>query len=78
MSDRINENSRLRDRSGNVIDNDPLTSFLYDLLRDHVNPSTVEKLVRDSRADSAPFVYSNGYLARYAQDLAGRLRGDIK
>lgn len=63
----------LRERSGSIdIQGDKLTSFLYDLLRDHLPSGTVENLVREA---SEPDVsYANGYLALYAHDLANRLR----
>jgi hypothetical protein len=66
-------NSELRLRSGEVNINDRLTSFLYDLIRDHLDAGTVEKLVRD--AQEPDVAYTNGWLAKYAEDLAKRLRG---
>jgi hypothetical protein len=35
-------------RSGKVMFNDPLTSFLYELMRDHLPTSAVEQLVRNA------------------------------
>jgi len=69
------ENTSLRARSGNIDVNDPLVSFLYDLLRDHLAPGLVERLVQE--AVTYPNVmYTNGYIAKYCQDLAARLRGE--
>lgn len=66
------QNRELRERSGKVdVHGDRLTSFLYDLLRDHLLPGQVERLVRDAAPDCQ---YTNGHLARYAKDLADRLR----
>lgn len=65
-------NSELRIRSGEVNINDRLTSFLYELMRDHLPLGVVEKLVRDSLEPDA--AYTNGWLAKYAKDLADRLR----
>jgi len=65
-------NSELRLRSGEVNVNDRLTSFLYELMRDHLDAGTVEKLVRDSQDPDV--AYTNGWLAQYAEDLAKRLR----
>ncbi|HEY5268258.1 MAG TPA: hypothetical protein VII94_03940 [Candidatus Saccharimonadales bacterium] len=65
-------NSELRLRSGEVNINDRLTSFLYDLLRDHLPVATVEKLVRDAQEPDC--AYTNGWLAKYAEDLAKRLK----
>jgi len=60
-------------RSGSVTFKDPLVAFLYTLLRDHLSFGEVEQLVRD--AESHPQAkYTNGWVATYAKDLAGRLR----
>lgn len=68
MSD---ENRLLRLRSGEINIHSKLVSFLYDLIRDHLTPGTVEKLVRD--AQESDVQYTNGWLAKYAEDLALRL-----
>lgn len=47
-----------------------LVAFLYDLLRDHVTPGVVEKIAQDATAET---LFTNGWLARYAEDLATRL-----
>jgi hypothetical protein len=65
------ENDALRARTGDVELPDKLTSFLYDLLRDHLPAGTVESLVRG--AQTTPIRYCNGHLARYAEDVAKRL-----
>jgi hypothetical protein len=65
-------NSDLRVRSGEVNVNDRLTSFLYELIRDHLPASVVEKLVRDSQDPDV--AYTNGWLAQYAEDLSKRLK----
>jgi hypothetical protein len=73
MYDNDEENKRMRKRSGEVrIKNSRLTSFLYGLLRDHLPSADVEQLVRDSKDKDV--TYTNGWLARYAQDLAKRLQ----
>lgn len=59
-------------RSGSVTSSDPLVSFLYLLMRDHVTPGSIEELVRESKPEEAQ--YTNGWLASYAKDLADRLR----
>jgi hypothetical protein len=68
-------NDQLRQRSGDVKIEGKLVAFLYDLLRDHLAPGTVEELVRDAEksAESETVSYSNGWIARYAEDLARRL-----
>ena len=68
------ENDLLRDRSGRVTDRRPLVGLLYDLLRDEVPPARIERLVRE-QGGGDQFVFSNGWLAQYAQDLANRLLG---
>jgi hypothetical protein len=68
----------LRFRSGDVkTKKDPLTSFLYELMRDHMTPGEVEYLVLSAVNEPEDVSYSNGWLAEYAADLAGRLRGEI-
>jgi len=64
-------NKDLRERSGSVNIRSRLTSFLYDLMRDHLTPGVVEELVQESIAIEVS--YTNGYLAQYAFDMAKRL-----
>jgi hypothetical protein len=63
----------LRERSGTVVINSRLVSFLYQLMRDQVAPGIVEKLVIESE-DEPIITYTNGWLAKYAEDLANRLK----
>jgi hypothetical protein len=70
-------NNELRERSGHVVVDSHLTSFLYTLMRDHLPVADIEVLVRDSEAESL-CTYTNGWLAKYAEDLAIRLTKDIK
>lgn len=64
------ENKLLRARSGEITIHSKLTSFLYDLLRDHLPAGVVEELVRNAQPEVH---YTNGWLAKYAEDLALRL-----
>jgi hypothetical protein len=64
-------NKSLRIRSGEVNVHSKLTSFLYDLIRDHLPAGTVESLVREAQEPDVQ--YTNGWLAKYAEDLALRL-----
>lgn len=64
-------NEDLRERSGNVLIKSKLTFFLYDLMRDHLTPGTVEELMEDVKSEEVS--YTNGWLAKYAEDLARRL-----
>lgn len=66
------KNKALRARSGEVEINSHLVSFLYELMRDHLPPGTIESIVRASE-DEPNIKYTNGWLATYAQDLANRL-----
>ena len=67
-------NAALRERSGAVTDDRALVSFLYELMRDHVTPGDVESLVRTVESEDGPeCLFSNGWLAQYAKDLADRL-----
>lgn len=71
------ENADFRERSGTVQDDSPLVSFLYELMRDHLTPGKLEAMVRDCLHPQCT-VYTNGYLAKYAQDLAKRLNAKPK
>lgn len=65
-------------RSGNVMHNSPLVSFLYTLMRDgDVSPGRVEELLKHNVVYGAAS-YSNGWLAVYASDVANRLREDVR
>lgn len=62
---------RLRSVFGNVTDRSVLVSFLYELMRDHLLLGVVEELVLNS--PPCRTVFTNGWLAQYAQDVATRL-----
>jgi hypothetical protein len=66
------ETVALRERSGTVQINSRLVSFLYELMRDHLPVGIVEELVQASKEPDV--TYTNGWLAKYAQDLANRLK----
>lgn len=68
-------NEDMRDRSGNVTIKCKLTSFLYDLMRDHLAVGEIEELIQDSTPDEV--TYTNGWLAQYAHDLARRLLNEL-
>ena len=63
---------RMRKASGEVNDDRPLVAFLYELVRDDVTTGVLEERV-DRIADGGPFQFTNGWLARWAQDAAERL-----
>jgi hypothetical protein len=62
----------LRDRSGCVEIDSLLVSVLYELMRDHVPPGIIEEIIKNSSKDTK-VLYTNGWLAKYAEDLALRL-----
>lgn len=64
----------LCERSGNIESSDPLVSFLYDIMRDHLPVGTVEALIADALKAQDGASYDNGWLAQYAMDVAKRLR----
>lgn len=63
---------RLKDNSGNVVGTSPLVSFLYTLMRDHLTPGKVEEILQECLYNGE-FHYSNGWLAKYAEDVAVEL-----
>lgn len=65
------EVERMRTQSGWVRDRRRLVSFLYDLLRDHLSAGKLEDLVRGALPGET--LYTNGWMAKYAQDIADRL-----
>lgn len=64
---------RMREASGAVKDDDKLVCFIYSLGRDHLSLGDIEGIMSELRGNSE-YVYTNGWLARYAQDVANRLR----
>jgi len=52
-----------------------LRVFLYLLMRDTVVPGEVERMICEAEQSRGVAVYSNEYLARYAEELAARLVG---
>ncbi len=61
--------------SGTYMFSDQLTNFLYTLMRDHLTPGVVEKLVLQIEEEQTkqPITYTNGWLAAYSNYLALRL-----
>ena len=55
---------------------DWLTGMLYTLMRDAVPTGEMERIVKDMEQEdrTGTTVYSNGHLARYAKELADRIR----
>ena len=55
---------------------DPMVVFIYLLMRDYVTPGKVEKAIIDQELAeiNGYCILSNGFLARYANDIVDRLR----
>ena len=70
---RWGELDRMAETSGKVTDDRPLVLFLYLLLRDHVAFGAVEGIADEATGADLSAVFSNGWAARHAQDLADRL-----
>lgn len=69
----------MRVRSGHVKDTDPLVSLLYSLIISELPVGRIEKLMIEIDAFKERQVkYTNGWIAKYAQDLAFRLRPTAK
>jgi len=68
----MDDNKRLETDSGNFSSDDRLVSFLYELMRDVVTPGKVEAMMRNSQ--ETPVNFSNGWLAKYSEYIAKRLR----
>ena len=65
---------RLREQSGRVECTGRLVSFLYTLMRDELPPGKVEFLVQVTESEGdCKNIYTNGWLAKYAESLAARL-----
>jgi len=64
----------LRERSGGHTSPDPLVTALYLLMRDHLPAGVLERVVAEAEGGVGNTItFSNGWLARYAQDIAHRL-----
>lgn len=73
MKDYVKQQmNAMRTRSGTVTIDCKLTAFLYDLMRDHLSAGAMEKLLAQSV--DGPVIYTNGWLAQYAADIAARLK----
>lgn len=71
--DPSDDNAAMRTRTGEVDDDRRLVAFLYLVARDHVVPGALEELLENLARADGPFEFTNGHLARYAQDVAARL-----
>ena len=71
----ITRTEELREASGKVTYADPLTSFFYQLIRDELPAGIVEKVIQQVINEPVEgCIFTNGWLAEYAHNLAERLR----
>jgi len=74
MMEASKRTEELKEASGSVTYSDPLTTFLYLLMRNDLPAGTVESLVRESINSAEECVFTNGWLAQYAHNLAEELK----
>lgn len=63
---------RMRKASGSFRSKEKLVGFLYVLMRDHVTAGIIEELMEG--VSNKDCLYTNGWLAQYAEDVANRLK----
>jgi len=67
---------RMRAASGRIDSRRKLVSFLYILARDHMTVGAIEGLwINHVEPDRGKSMFTNGWLAQWADDLADRLEG---
>lgn len=71
------ENARMRQASGNIDSSDPLVAFFYLLARDEMPLGDIEALIDQVDKDNTN-IFTNGWMAQWAQDAARRLHGNGK
>ena len=64
----------MRNASQSFKSNDKLTSFLYQLIRDHLPSGVVSELVREIADEPDDIVYTNGWLGEHADYLSKLLQ----
>jgi len=77
--------ARMRKKSGHVNDTRLLVGFLYMLMRDKMTPGNIEGILLElsnahdyDESEVRTFQFTNGWLAKYAQDVADRLLANKK
>ncbi|KKM67119.1 hypothetical protein LCGC14_1474370 [marine sediment metagenome] len=71
MKERMED---LREASGEVSYSDPLTTFFYLLMRNELAAGKVEALVREAVDSAEDCLFTNGWLAHYANNLAEEVK----
>ena len=72
--DYTNRFNKLRSDSGNIEYSDTLTTFFYLLMRDYLPAGKVEKLVNEVVEGAETCLFTNGFLAQYADNLANFMK----
>jgi hypothetical protein len=70
----VDRMERLRSDSGNIEFSDALTEFLYLLMRDYLPAGKVEYIIDVVLDKPETCLYTNGFLAQYADNLANELK----
>ena len=66
--------AELREVSGQVKIKSKLVCFLYVLMRNEITPGKIATLIQEQKCENdTEVVYTNGWLARYAEYLADKL-----
>src|SRR4051812_34698839 len=64
----------MREASGRVTDDRAVVSFLYELMRGYLQVADAETITRSVEGEKGQTIlFSNGWLAQYAQDIANRI-----
>jgi hypothetical protein len=66
----------MRNASGRIGDNSRLVAFLYVLMNNHLTPGAVEDIMHnhvEAVELKTERLYTNGWLAQHAQNIAERL-----
>jgi len=75
----------MRASSGRVDDFRPVVTFLYELARDHIPTGVLENLIDhavkaaepNDEGERGPTMFTNGWLARWAQYVANRFEDAV-
>jgi len=66
-----NDIKRMRDASGSIESGDKVVGFIYLLGRDYMGIGKIEQIMDSISSETV--IYTNGWLAQYAKDVANRL-----
>ena len=69
-------NEKMRNMSGNVRSADKMVIFLYTLMRDEIPSGKIEEIIQEIDDMQGEVLFTNGWLAKYAINIAGRLKSE--